>query len=60
MFTSGPLSSSVLQQLYYLSYLGSLNTATTETCCKNGALNKKQSNIPFALGAKSIQTYGFF
>nr|DAE30776.1 MAG TPA: hypothetical protein [virus sp. ctML55]DAH26170.1 MAG TPA: hypothetical protein [Bacteriophage sp.]DAJ95505.1 MAG TPA: hypothetical protein [Caudoviricetes sp.] len=33
-----------------------MNTATTETCYKNGALNRKQSNIPFAFGAKSIQT----
>jgi len=56
MLTSGPFNSSVLQQLYLFNCLGSLNAATTDTYSKKGALNKKQSNIPFSLGAKSIQT----
>nr|DAH81528.1 MAG TPA: hypothetical protein [Bacteriophage sp.] len=56
LFTSGPFKSSKLQHLYLFNCLGSLNTATIDICLTNGALNRKQSNIPSALGAKSIQT----
>nr|DAG88920.1 MAG TPA: hypothetical protein [Crassvirales sp.] len=39
-----------MQQLYLFNYLGSLNTATIDIYLTNGALKRKQSNIPFALG----------